>query len=64
MQLTCLHYDDTTLMSCVLGVFFHMTDLYTLKGYIAERQGEREDMQDAHVIMDDVQDNQTMSNDM
>lgn len=25
-----------------------------LKGYWAARQGEREDMQDAHVIMDNV----------
>lgn len=27
--------------------------LSTLKGYVAERKGERADMQDAHVIMDD-----------
>lgn len=26
---------------------------YGLKGYVADRQGEREDMQDSHVIMDD-----------
>jgi hypothetical protein len=26
---------------------------YLLKGYVTERMGEREDMQDAHVIMDD-----------
>ncbi|GFO00715.1 integrin-linked kinase-associated serine/threonine phosphatase 2c-like [Plakobranchus ocellatus] len=26
---------------------------YVLKGYVADRQGEREDMQDAHVLMDD-----------
>ncbi|GFS03018.1 integrin-linked kinase-associated serine/threonine phosphatase 2C [Elysia marginata] len=26
---------------------------YVLKGYVADRQGEREDMQDAHVIMND-----------
>ncbi|RUS88689.1 hypothetical protein EGW08_003504 [Elysia chlorotica] len=26
---------------------------YNLKGYVADRQGEREDMQDAHVLMDD-----------
>ena len=29
-------------------------DLYKLKGYMAERQGEREDMQDAHIIINDV----------
>ncbi|XP_005101909.1 integrin-linked kinase-associated serine/threonine phosphatase 2C [Aplysia californica] len=27
---------------------------YRLKGYVADRQGEREDMQDAHVIIDDL----------
>lgn len=26
---------------------------YQLKGFVAERKGEREDMQDAHVIIDD-----------
>jgi hypothetical protein len=26
---------------------------YKLKGFVAERKGEREDMQDAHVIIDD-----------
>ena len=26
---------------------------YRLKGYIGERRGEREDMQDAHTIIDD-----------
>ena len=26
---------------------------YTLKAYIGERRGEREDMQDAHTIIDD-----------
>ena len=26
---------------------------YHLKGYVADRQGEREDMQDAHTIIDD-----------
>ncbi|XP_059157022.1 integrin-linked kinase-associated serine/threonine phosphatase 2C-like [Physella acuta] len=26
---------------------------YILKGYVADRQGEREDMQDAHVLIDD-----------
>ena len=26
---------------------------YKLRGYIAELKGEREEMQDAHVIMDD-----------
>uniref|UniRef100_A0A0B6Z5U5 Integrin-linked kinase-associated serine/threonine phosphatase 2C n=2 Tax=Arion vulgaris TaxID=1028688 RepID=A0A0B6Z5U5_9EUPU len=31
----------------------HMNFAYTLKGYVADRQGEREDMQDAHVIIDD-----------
>ena len=28
---------------------------YLLKGYVTERMGEREDMQDAHVIMDDFE---------
>ena len=28
--------------------------LHTLKGYYAERQGERDDMQDAHTIIDDL----------
>ncbi|CAG5128150.1 unnamed protein product [Candidula unifasciata] len=31
----------------------HSSIAYTLKGYVADRQGEREDMQDAHVIIDD-----------
>ena len=32
----------------------HMfTDIYPMRGYFAERQGEREDMQDAHTILDD-----------
>ncbi|BFZ23567.1 hypothetical protein BsWGS_26606 [Bradybaena similaris] len=31
----------------------HCSIAYTLKGYVADRQGEREDMQDAHVIIDD-----------
>jgi hypothetical protein len=26
---------------------------FLLKGFVTERMGEREDMQDAHVIMDD-----------
>ena len=30
------------------------TGLHTLKGYYAERQGERDDMQDAHTIIDDL----------
>jgi len=25
---------------------------YSFKGYVAERQGEREEMQDAHVVLD------------
>ena len=29
------------------------TEGYKLKGYIGERRGEREDMQDAHTIIDD-----------
>lgn len=29
------------------------TSLYKLKAYIGERRGEREDMQDAHTIIDD-----------
>ena len=30
-----------------------LTDLCKLKAYIGERRGEREDMQDAHTIIDD-----------
>lgn len=30
-----------------------ITEGYRLKGYIGERKGEREDMQDAHTIIDD-----------
>ena len=26
---------------------------YKLRGFVAERKGERDDMQDAHVILDD-----------
>ena len=33
--------------------FFVGTGGYQLKGYIGERRGEREDMQDAHTIIDD-----------
>ncbi|NXG24131.1 ILKAP phosphatase, partial [Grallaria varia] len=29
-------------------------DILGLKGYVAERKGEREDMQDAHVILNDI----------
>ena len=25
---------------------------YNFKGYVAERQGEREEMQDAHIVLD------------
>lgn len=28
--------------------------ILALKGYVAERKGEREDMQDAHVILNDI----------
>ncbi len=30
------------------------TDMYRLKAYFAERQGEREEMQDAHTLIDDL----------
>lgn len=30
-----------------------LVGIFKLKGYSAERKGEREDMQDAHVVMDD-----------
>ncbi len=33
-------------VSCVVVKFL-------LKGFVTERMGEREDMQDAHVVMDD-----------
>ena len=35
----------TCLISCIVN--------FLLKGFVAERKGDREDMQDAHVIMDD-----------
>lgn len=28
--------------------------IFGLKGYVAERKGEREEMQDAHVILNDI----------
>lgn len=28
--------------------------IFSLKGYVAERKGEREEMQDAHVILNDI----------
>lgn len=28
--------------------------ILVLKGYVAERKGEREEMQDAHVILNDI----------
>ena len=31
-----------------------ISGLRPLKGYFAERQGERDDMQDAHTIIDDL----------
>lgn len=37
---------NNALVSCVVVKFL-------LKGFVTERMGEREDMQDAHVIMDD-----------
>ena len=64
MQSTCMHYDNTSACSVLDVLVFHTTDLFALKGYIAERQGEREDMQDDHVIMDDVLSDSAMSNDM
>uniref|UniRef100_A0A287CRQ9 ILK associated serine/threonine phosphatase n=1 Tax=Ictidomys tridecemlineatus TaxID=43179 RepID=A0A287CRQ9_ICTTR len=30
--------------------------IFGLKGYVAERKGEREEMQDAHVILNDITD--------
>lgn len=31
----------------------YVADLFELKGFAAERKGEREEMQDAHVVIDD-----------
>ena len=33
--------------------FIGFSDLFKLNGFLAERKGEREEMQDSHVIIDD-----------
>ena len=35
------------------ALFLESGHRFTLKGYHGERRGEREDMQDAHTIIDD-----------
>lgn len=44
-----------TIASMLKAVFlcYNSVGGYRLKGYIGERKGEREDMQDAHTIIDD-----------
>ena len=37
-----------------MRILLRFPGLHTLKGYFAERQGERDDMQDAHTIIDDL----------
>jgi hypothetical protein len=34
-------------------IFLFLSGFFRLKGYVAERKGEREEMQDAHVMNDD-----------
>ncbi len=42
--------------SDIIILILLITDMYRLKAYFAERQGEREDMQDAHTLIDDLTD--------
>ena len=40
----------------IYSIFLHFSSVeskYKLRGFVAERKGERNDMQDAHVIFDD-----------
>lgn len=39
---------------CLLCPSAGSVGILRLKGYVAERKGEREDMQDAHVILNDI----------
>lgn len=39
---------------CLLCSPLGSVGILGLKGYVAERKGEREDMQDAHVILNDI----------
>lgn len=39
---------------CLLSSPLGSAGILGLKGYVAERKGEREDMQDAHVILNDI----------
>lgn len=39
---------------CLLRPSAGSVGILRLKGYVAERKGEREDMQDAHVILNDI----------
>lgn len=36
------------------SLFLGSSVIFGLKGYVAERKGEREEMQDAHVILNDI----------
>lgn len=38
----------------VFCFFLASAGIFGLKGYVAERKGEREEMQDAHVILNDI----------
>lgn len=46
-----LHNDSTFIMD--IWSFSEETSYFKLQGYLGERRGEREDMQDAHLILDD-----------
>lgn len=46
--------EEFDLCACLICSPLGSASILGLKGYVAERKGEREDMQDAHVILNDI----------
>nr|XP_042714706.1 integrin-linked kinase-associated serine/threonine phosphatase 2C isoform X6 [Chrysemys picta bellii]XP_042714707.1 integrin-linked kinase-associated serine/threonine phosphatase 2C isoform X6 [Chrysemys picta bellii]XP_042714708.1 integrin-linked kinase-associated serine/threonine phosphatase 2C isoform X6 [Chrysemys picta bellii] len=47
-------FENKCTLFCTLYVGLTSGGIFGLKGYMAERKGEREEMQDAHVILNDI----------